>query len=120
MRKYTEGHEWIGREGDIATIGITDHAVEQLGDIVFVDLPAVGAVFAKGDVAATVESVKAASEVYCPLDGEVVEVNEAIVTDPIKINEDPQDSGWLYKLRLSKPTDVDALLDEAAYRDLVG
>ncbi len=120
MRKYTEEHEWIDLEGNIATIGITDHAVGLLGDIVFVDLPAVGDALAKGDVAATVESVKAASEVYCPFDGEVVEVNNAIVTEPIKINEDPQNGGWFYKLRLSNPANVDALLDESTYRKLVG
>ncbi len=120
MRKYTEDHEWIRLEGDIATIGITDHAVGLLGDIVYVELPAVGAALSKGDVAATVESVKAASEVYCPLNGEVVEANDAIVAEPIKVNEDPQNSGWFYKLRLSSPAEVDTLLDEATYRKLVG
>ncbi|MEW6436379.1 MAG: glycine cleavage system protein GcvH [Pseudomonadota bacterium] len=120
MRKYTEDHEWIRLDGDIATIGITDHAVEQLGDIVFVELPAVGAALVKGQVAATLESVKAASDVYAPLNGEVVEVNEAIVAEPIKINQDPQSGGWFYKLRLSNPADVDALMDESAYRNLIG
>lgn len=119
MRKFTEDHEWLDIAGGIAVVGITAHAVTQLGDIVFVELPEVGTSFAKGDAAATVESVKAASDVYAPLDGEVVEINPAIVDDPAKVNEDPAGSGWFFKIRLANPADADALLDEAAYIALV-
>lgn len=120
MLKYTEDHEWLNVADGIATVGITNHAVEQLGDLVFVDLPAVGAELVKGDAAATVESVKAASDVYCPLDGEVVEVNEAIVNDPSIVNSDAQGAGWFFKLKLARAADADALMDEAAYLALVG
>lgn len=118
MLKFTEEHEWLNIEGGIATVGITTYAVEQLGDLVFVELPDVGASFSKGDDAATVESVKAASEVYCPLDGEITEVNEAITADPSLVNSDPQGAGWFFKLKLKNPADADGLLDEAAYKEL--
>lgn len=120
MLKYTEDHEWLNLADGVATVGITNHAVEQLGDLVFVDLPAVGAQLAKGDAAATVESVKAASDVYCPLDGEIVEVNEAIVNDPSIVNSDAQGAGWFFKLKLARAADADGLMDEAAYLALVG
>lgn len=120
MLKYTEDHEWLSLADDIATVGITTHAVEQLGDLVFVDLPAAGAQLAKGDAAATVESVKAASDVYCPLDGEIVEVNEAIVNDPSIVNSDPQGAGWFFRLKLARAADAEGLMDEAAYLALVG
>ncbi|MBW9055779.1 MULTISPECIES: glycine cleavage system protein GcvH [Rhizobium] len=118
MLKFTQEHEWLKLEGDVATVGITTYAVEQLGDLVFVELPEVGATFSKNDDAATVESVKAASEVYCPLDGEIVEVNPAIVADPSLVNSDPQGAGWFFKLKLKNLGDVDGLLDEAAYKEL--
>ncbi|MGO4436453.1 glycine cleavage system protein GcvH [Rhizobium sp. RAF56] len=118
MLKYTEEHEWLNIENGVATVGITAYAVEQLGDLVFVELPEVGASFAKGGDAATVESVKAASEVYCPLDGEITEINEAITADPSLVNSDPQGAGWFFKLKLKNISDVDALLDEAAYKEL--
>ena len=120
MLKFTAEHEWLKIDGDVATVGITTHAAEQLGDLVFVELPEVGATFSKGGDASTVESVKAASDVYCPLDGEIVEVNEAIVADPSLVNSDPQGAGWFFKLKLANPSDADALLDEAAYKELVG
>lgn len=120
MLKFTEDHEWLNVADGVATVGITNHAVEQLGDLVFVDLPEVGAALSKNDAAATVESVKAASDVYCPLDGEVVEVNEAIRNDPSIVNADPQGAGWFFKLKLARAADADALLDEAAYLALVG
>ena len=120
MTKFTEDHEWLNLADGVATVGITNHAVEQLGDLVFVELPQVGTKLSKGDVAATVESVKAASEVYCPLDGEIVEVNEAIVNDPSTVNSDPQAGGWFFKLKLTRAADADALMDEAAYLKLVG
>lgn len=120
MLKFTEDHEWLAIDGDVATVGITEHAAEQLGDLVFVDLPAPGKQLAKGETAAIVESVKAASDVYCPLDGEIVEVNEALGTDAAQVNRDPRGAGWFFKLRLANLSDADALLDEAAYRTLVG
>ena len=118
MLKFTAEHEWLKFEGDIATVGITSHAAEQLGDLVFVELPEVGATFSKNGDAATVESVKAASDVYCPLDGEVVEINQAIVDDPSLVNSDPQGAGWFFKLKLKNPADADGLLEEAAYKEL--
>ena len=120
MLKFTEEHEWLKIEGGVATVGITAHAAEQLGDLVFVELPEVGATFEKGGDAATVESVKAASDVYCPLDGEIVEVNEAITADPSLVNSDPQGAGWFFKLKLANVSDADGLMDEAAYKELVG
>lgn len=120
MLKYTEDHEWLYIADGIATVGITNHAVEQLGDLVFVDLPETGAKLAQNDAVATVESVKAASDVYCPLDGEVVEVNEAIRNDPSIVNADPQGAGWFFKLKLARVADAEGLMDEAAYLALVG
>ncbi|MBB3912938.1 glycine cleavage system protein GcvH [Rhizobium fabae] len=119
MLKFTAEHEWLQLDGDVATVGITTYAVEQLGDLVFVELPEIGASFSKNDDAATVESVKAASEVYCPLDGEITAVNEAIVADPSLVNSDPQGAGWFFKLKLKNLADADGLLDEAAYKELI-
>jgi glycine cleavage system H protein len=120
LLKYTEEHEWLKLDGDVATIGITKHATEQLGDIVFVQLPDVGAKLAKGDSAAVVESVKAASDVFAPLAGEVVDINQAIVEDPALVNTDPLGAGWFFKLRLDDPKAMDGLMDEAAYKKLTG
>jgi glycine cleavage system H protein len=120
LLKYTEEHEWLRLEGDIATVGITVHATELLGDIVFVQLPEVGATFAKGDSAAVVESVKAASDVFAPLAGEVVAVNQAIAEDPALVNADPQGAGWFFKLKLADPKAADGLMDEAVYKKLTG
>ncbi|QLF70631.1 glycine cleavage system protein GcvH [Peteryoungia desertarenae] len=119
MLKFTPEHEWLKIEGDVATVGITTHAAGQLGDLVFVELPEEGATFKKDAGAATVESVKAASDVYCPLDGEVVEINQAIVDDPSLVNSDPEGAAWFFKLKLANPADADALLDEAAYKELI-
>lgn len=113
--KYTEDHEWIRVEGDIATVGITVHAQDALGDVVFVDLPEVGKAFEQKEVAGVVESVKAAADVYMPISGEVIEVNEALRADPSLANSDPLASGWFFKVKLSEPQQVDALLDETAY-----
>lgn len=118
--KFTEEHEWLTRDGDIATVGITEHATTQLGDLVFVELPKVGTKLKKGDGAAVVESVKTASDVFAPLDGEVVEINEAIRQDPALVNSDPLGKGWLYKIRLANASDYEGLMDEAAYKELVG
>ena len=119
MLKFTKEHEWLKVEGDVAVVGITSHAADQLGDLVFVELPEVGAQLTKDGDAATVESVKAASDVYCPLDGEVVEVNQAIVDDPSLVNSDPQGAGWFFKLKLANASDIDGLLDESAYQELI-
>jgi glycine cleavage system H protein len=119
LLKYTEEHEWLELEGDIATVGITAHAATLLGDVVFVELPEVGATLAKGDGAAVVESVKAASDVYAPLAGEVVEINQAIVKDPAIVNADPQGAGWFFKLKLNDVKAMDGLMDEAAYKRLI-
>jgi glycine cleavage system H protein len=119
MLKYTEEHEWLDLDGDVATVGITKHAAELLGDVVFVQLPEIGAKFAKGDGAAVVESVKAASDVYAPLDGEVVEVNKAVVNDPALVNADPEGQGWFFKLRLDDIKAMDGLMDDDAYQALI-
>lgn len=117
--KYSKEHEWISVDGDVATIGITKHAAEQLGDLVFVELPAVGKTVAPGDEAAVVESVKAASEVYAPLSGEVVEVNSVLEGEPGKVNEAPEGEGWFLKLKLSQLAELDGLMDAAAYQAFV-
>jgi glycine cleavage system H protein len=115
MLKYTEDHEWIKLDGDVATVGITVHAQDALGDVVFVDLPSVGTSFAQKEVAGVVESVKAAADVFMPISGEVTEVNEALRYDPSLANSDPLGAGWFFKVRLSDKSQIDALLDEAAY-----
>ena len=120
MLKFTEDHEWLLIEGDTVTVGITTHATEQLGDIVFIELPEEGAQFAKGDAAGVVESVKAASDVYMPLDGVITETNQDIVDEPAKVNEDPMGAGWFFKMRLNEPDAVADLMDEQAYKDMVG
>lgn len=113
--RYTKDHEWVRVEGGVATVGITAFAQEQLGDVVFVELPAVGKQLEAGGEAAVVESVKAASEVYAPLAGEVVEVNDALVDTPALVNTDPTGEGWFMKLKLADAAAADALLDQAAY-----
>ncbi|MEM7695937.1 MAG: glycine cleavage system protein GcvH [Pseudomonadota bacterium] len=119
MKRFTDDHEWLLLEGDVATVGITDHAQEQLGDITFVELPEVGRGLKKGDAFAVVESVKAASDVYAPLDGEVVAVNEAIDADPELVNKAAETEGWFAKIKLSDASAVGALMDEAAYKAFV-
>ena len=119
MLKFTEEHEWLKIEDGVATVGITTHAAEQLGDLVYVELPEVGATFSRNDNAATVESVKTASDVFCPLDGEIVEVNDAVVAHPEMVNTDPQGAAWFFKLRLANPSDADGLMDEEAYKRMV-
>ena len=114
-RKYTEDHEWIELDGDIGTVGITDYAQEQLGDVVFVELPDVGKTLAKGDEAAVIESVKAAAEIYAPADGEVTEVNGALNDDPSLVNADAGGKGWFVKLRIADATALEGLMDDAAY-----
>ncbi|MXO87000.1 glycine cleavage system protein GcvH [Altererythrobacter aurantiacus] len=115
-RYFTEEHEWIDIEGDTATVGITDYAQEQLGDIVFVELPEVGSTVDKGKDAAVVESVKAASDVYAPVSGEVTEANDALEDDPALVNTSPEEDGWFFKLTLSDKSELDGLMDEKAYK----
>jgi glycine cleavage system H protein len=117
--RYTEDHEWVRVDGEIATIGISNHAQEQLGDVVFVDLPAVGKQVKPKDPMAVVESVKAASDVFAPLSGEVVEVNEALADEPALVNSGAESEGWFCKLKLADPAELDGLLDAKAYRALV-
>ena len=117
--RFTRDHEWIRIEGDLAVVGITDYAQSQLGDVVYVELPEIGRLVEKGKEAAVVESVKAASEVYAPVSGEVAEVNEEIAADPAKVNADPMGEGWFMKLRLADPQELDGLLDEMAYQRFV-
>ncbi|GAA5542708.1 glycine cleavage system protein GcvH [Ochrobactrum soli] len=117
---FTEDHEWISVENGVATVGITIHAQEQLGDLVFVELPEVGRTVSKGEGVVVVESVKAASDVYAPVDGEVVEVNEAVSSDPALINQAAEGDGWLFKLKLSDEGQLSGLLDKAGYDALVG
>lgn len=118
--KYSKDHEWVRVEGDVGTVGISDYAQEQLGDVVYVELPEVGRTVAQNEEAAVVESVKAASEVYAPVSGEVVEANQALEDDPALVNSDPTGEGWFLKLRLSAPGELDGLMDEVAYADFVG
>jgi glycine cleavage system H protein len=114
---YTEEHEWVRVEGDLATVGVTDFAQGQLGDVVFVEIPEAGRQVTKGGEAAVVESVKAASDVYAPVSGEVVEGNDALVEDPSLVNTDPEGEGWFFKLRLSDPSELEALMDADAYKN---
>lgn len=120
MLKFTDDHEWLRIESDAAVVGITDFAQGQLGDLVFVELPKVGAAVKKGDPIAVVESVKVASDVYAPADGEIVEVNEAVVGEPQLVNTDPMGKGWFFKLKLSAPAQLEEMKSEAEYQALVG
>jgi glycine cleavage system H protein len=113
--RYTNEHEWVRLEGDVGTIGITSYAQEQLGDVVFVEVPAVGRKVAKGESVAVVESVKAASDIYAPVSGEVVEANAALADSPGDVNAEPTGKGWFFKIRLSDKAELDGLMDEAAY-----
>ncbi len=117
--KYTPDHEWLQVDGDIAVVGITQHAQDALGDVVYVDLPAVGTTFNAKDVAGVVESVKAAADVYMPLTGEITEVNEALRDDPSLANSDPMGAGWFFKVKLANAADVSGLMDATAYDELL-
>ena len=114
--KFTEDHEWAAVEDGVGTVGITNHAQEQLGDIVYIDLPAVGQTLSKGDEAGVVESVKAASEIYAPVSGEIVAVNEALVEAPQSVNDDAEGGGWFFKIKLSDAGEFDGLMDADAYK----
>ena len=114
-KKFSKQHEWVSAEGDVATIGITKHATEMLGDIVFVELPKKGKNIEKEDQVGVVESTKAASDVYTPISGEVVESNQSIVDDPSKINSDPENEGWFFKLKIKNKSEIDTLMNEEEY-----
>jgi len=118
--KYAESHEWIRVDGDTGTVGITDHAQNELTDIVYVDPPQVGASVTAGQATAVVESVKAASDIYSPVDGEVIEINESLAAEPALVNTSPYEDGWLYKVRLSNPSQLDALKSPDDYRGQIG
>jgi glycine cleavage system H protein len=117
--RYSKDHEWIRRDGDVATVGITDYAQSQLGDVVYVELPAIGRKVEQGGEAAVVESVKAASEVYAPISGEIVAVNDALSGEPSRVNTDAEGEGWFFRVKLGDGTQFDALMDEAAYKSFV-
>ena len=118
--RFTKDHEWISLDGDIATVGVTAYAAEQLGDVVFVELPEAGKTVAVSDGLAVVESVKAASDVYAPVAGEVVEANDALSGNPETVNQDPEGAGWFVKLKLADPSQVEGLMDRAAYETYLG
>ena len=119
MIKFTEEHEWLRVEGDLVVVGITEHASTQLGDVVFVELPEIGTMVSTGDEVAVIESVKAASDILAPLDGEIVEVNEAIVEDPALVNSDPTGAAWFFKMKVPDTSAVDQFMDEDAYKALI-
>ncbi|OAF06191.1 glycine cleavage system protein H [Bradyrhizobium centrolobii] len=116
MTLYTSDHEWLAIDGDVATVGITDYAQQQLGDVVFVELPKIGRTLKKAEAAAVVESVKAASDVYAPVSGEVLEVNEALAGEPALINSDAQGQAWFFKIKIADKSELGGLMDEAAYK----
>lgn len=118
--KYTEEHEWLRVEGDVVVVGITEHASEQLGDVVFVELPEVGSEVSKDDEVCVIELVKAASDILAPIDGEITEVNEALVEDPGKVNEDPLGDAWFFKMKPADASQMDDFMDEAAYKEFIG
>ena len=119
-RKYTQEHEWVQIEGDLGTVGVTDFAANELGEVVFVELPETGSEFSQGDTVGTNESVKAVADLFLPVSGEIVEINDAVVDGPELVNKDPLDDGWLFRVRLSDPSELDQLLDAAAYNALTG
>ncbi|MEL6103348.1 MAG: glycine cleavage system protein GcvH [Pseudomonadota bacterium] len=118
--KYTEEHEWLRADGEIYVVGITEHATTQLGDLVFVELPEIGTTVSKDDEIVVIESVKAASDIMAPVDGEITDVNSALADDPSLANSDPLGEGWFFKIKPSDPSQIDGLLDEAAYTALIG
>ena len=118
--KYTEEHEWLRVDGDEVVVGITEHAAEQLGDVVFVELPEPGTTVSKDDEVVVIESVKAASDILAPLDGEITEVNEALVDEPGKVNDDPEGEAWFFKMKVEDLSAMDELMDEAAYKKFIG
>ena len=118
--KFTEEHEWLREEGDVIVVGITSHAAEQLGDVVFVELPEEGTTVSKDDEVVVIESVKAASDILAPIDGEIVEVNTALADNPSMVNDDPQGDAWFFKMKASDASQMDDFMDEAAYQQFIG
>jgi len=118
--KFTEEHEWLRVEGDLVVVGITEHAAEQLGDVVFVELPETDEEVAKDDEVVVIESVKAASDILAPIDGEIVEVNEMLTNEPSKVNDDAQGDAWMFKMKPADPSQMDEMMDEAAYKKFIG
>lgn len=118
--KFTEEHEWLRVEGDLVVVGITEHAAEQLGDVVFIELPETDEEVVKDDEVVVIESVKAASDILAPIDGEIVEVNTMLVDEPGKVNEDAQGDGWFFKMKPADPSQMDEMMDEAAYKKFIG
>jgi glycine cleavage system H protein len=119
-RKYTEEHEWVQVEGETGTVGVTEYAAGELGDVVFVELPEVGGDVNMGDAVGTIESVKAVADLYAPVSGEILEINEAIVESPELVNTDPLEGGWMFKIRLADSSELERLLDAKAYEELIG
>ena len=119
MAKFTEDHEWLELDGDVVTVGITEHAAEQLGDIVFIELPEVGDEVASGDEVATIESVKAASDIAAPVDGEITEINPAIAANPALVNEDPTNAGWFFRMKIADAGALDEFMDEDEYKTFI-
>ena len=119
-RKYTQEHEWVQIEDGVGTVGVTDFAAGELGDVVFVELPDPGSEFSQGDTVGTIESVKAVADLFVPVSGEIIEINEAVVDGPELVNSNPLDDGWLIKVRLSDLAEMDGLMDAAAYNQLLG
>ena len=118
--KFTEEHEWLRDEDGLMVVGITAHAAEQLGDVVFVELPEAGTTVSQGDEIVVIESVKAASDILAPVDGEIVAVNEALEDNPASVNDDPEGDAWFFKMKISDATQMDEFMDEAAYKDFIG
>ncbi|KPU84727.1 glycine cleavage system protein H [Marinosulfonomonas sp. PRT-SC04] len=118
--KFTEEHEWLRVEGDVVVVGITEHAAEQLGDVVFIELPEVGVEVTKDEEVVVIESVKAASDILAPIDGEIVEVNEMLVNEPGKVNDDAQGEAWFFKMKPADPSQMDEMMTEAAYKKFIG
>jgi glycine cleavage system H protein len=118
--RYTEEHEWLRIEGDLVVVGITEHAAQQLGDVVFVELPEIDAMVAKGDEVSVIESVKAASDILAPIDGEIVEVNDALTDNPALVNEDPQGDAWFFKMKIDDLSVLDDFMSEDEYKDFLG
>lgn len=119
-RMYTKEHEWVAVDGDVATIGVTEYAAGELGDVVFLELPESGSAVSEGDAVGTIETVKSVEDLYCPVSGEVAEVNEAVLDAPELVNQQPMEDGWLFKVKMDDASQLNALLDADAYQDLIG
>jgi len=119
-RKYTKDHEWVLTDGEIGTIGVTEYAAHELGDVVFLELPEPGATVSAGEAVGTIETVKSVEDLFCPVSGEVVEINETVLDAPETVNQDPHGDGWLIRIRIADPAEIEGLMDAAAYAELIG